>query len=267
MQLTFNHKTVLVTGAASGIGHGIVSQFLEAGANVFMVDINRKKLDENGEHFSLHGFSSRIGRLCIDITQDGAAQTVVDRCAEAFGQVDVLVNCAGIYPSIPALRLDERTWDNVMNLNVKTVFFLSQAAARSMIDRGIHGNIVNVSSSAGEVARPGVAHYCASKAALNMLTRTLALEWGEHHIRVNAVAPGLVETDTLKATLVTEEAVKEHREKLTYCPLGRPAAVEEIASGVLYLASSQSSFVTGQILNIDGGYSAGRVFQNRQGEK
>jgi NAD(P)-dependent dehydrogenase (short-subunit alcohol dehydrogenase family) len=144
------------------------------------------------------------------------------------------------------------------------VFFLNQAIARTMIEKKISGSLINITSTASEVARPGVVHYCSSKAGVKMMTQVLALELAPYNIRVNAVGPGLVETETLMNTLTTEKAVKEHEEKLSYSPLQRAAGVEEIADGVLYFASSKSSYVTGQTLLIDGGYSAGRIFKSLQ---
>src|SRR5215208_3178817 len=153
--------------------------------------------------------------VSVDLLEDTAAAEVVDAAVEAFGGVDILVNCAGIFPTSPAA-----------------------------------------------VARPGIAHYCASKAGLVMLTKALAIEWAEHGVRVNAVAPGLVETPGVERLLRTEEGRAEHRRKVARIPMSRPADVREVSEAVLFLASDAAGFVTGETLFVDGGYSAGRTFRD-----
>lgn len=153
-------------------------------------------------------------------------------------------------------------WDRVLGLNLRAPFLCSRAAARHMVSSGRPGNIINIASTAGAIARPGVAHYAASKAALIMLTKVLAIEWAEHDIRVNAVAPGLVETPgVVDGLLGTEEGRREHLRKLEKIPMARPGEPREIADAVVFLASESSSFVTGHTLFVDGGYSAGHTFR------
>lgn len=257
---TLQGKRAIITGAAAGIGKGIAKAFLEAGASVFLVDVSQERLEVTAQELKPLG---HIRTYSADLREPGVAAKIFQAALESYDQVDVLVNCAGIYPSTPALEISEKEWGEVFDLNVKGVFFLSQAVAKTMVQKKIPGRIINITSTASEVARPGVAHYCSSKAAAKMLTQVLALEWAPYGIRVNAVGPGLVETETLLTTLNSEEAQKEHKEKLSYCPLRRAALVEEIAEGVLFFATGQSSYVTGQTLLIDGGYSAGRVFQSK----
>jgi NAD(P)-dependent dehydrogenase (short-subunit alcohol dehydrogenase family) len=171
------------------------------------------------------------------------------------------VNCAGVFPSSPALELPSREWDLVLDLNLRAPFLLSQAFARYTVGAGRAGNIINVASAAGAIARPGVAHYCASKAALIMLTKVLAIEWAEHDIRVNAVAPGLIETPGVEELLVTEEGRREHEQKIAKIPQARTGRPREVAETVIFLASDAASFVTGHTLFVDGGYSAGHTFR------
>jgi len=180
---------------------------------------------------------------------------------EAFGGLDVLVNCAGIFPTSSALELPVEEWDRVLGLNLRAPFLLSQAAANWLVSEGRPGNVVNIASTAGSVARPGVAHYAASKAGLVMLTKVLAIEWAEHGIRVNAVAPGLVKTPGVERALGTEESRREHGAKISKIPMSRTGEPREISSAVVFLASDSSSFVTGQTLFVDGGYSAGHTFR------
>ncbi|MCP8615706.1 SDR family NAD(P)-dependent oxidoreductase [Salirhabdus salicampi] len=262
----FNNKVAIVTGSASGIGKGIAEMFVKEGAKVVLVDINEEKLNQAVEEFAILYNSDHVTYLTCNLQQSEVIQTIYDHTLSTFGTIDILVNCAGIYPSTDALNITEDEWDRLMDLNLKSSFFLSQQVATYMVDQEIEGNIINITSSASITTRPGVAHYSASKAALKMLTQTLAIEWAQYGIRVNALAPGLVETETLQNTLVTEEAIKEHEEKISYSPMGRTCSVEEIANGVRYLASEDASFVTGQTLFVDGGYTAGRVFQTKKKE-
>lgn len=264
--LNYNLKDqiVILTGGASGIGKGIAEAFLHEGAKVLLVDINQAKLTETTFEFREKYGEGYVADVIRDVRTAGACKGIVDTAVEQFGKLDILVNCAGMYPSTSSLDITEQEWESVFDLNVKGPFFLAQAAAKQMKEQGNGGQIINISSTASEVARPGVVHYCSSKAAVKMMTQVLALEWSTYGIRVNAVGPGLVETDTLLATLNTEEAQVEHKEKLSYCPLQRAAYVQEIAEAVLFFASDRSSYVTGQNLLVDGGYSAGRVFQSKK---
>ncbi|MBA4494323.1 SDR family NAD(P)-dependent oxidoreductase [Paenactinomyces guangxiensis] len=263
MKYCLQKDVAIVTGGASGIGRGIAEALLQAGSSVLIADVNEARASDTVKELQAKYGKEKTAYHVADLRQHSAAEQVVEAALQSFGSIDILVNCAGLYPSTNALQIDESEWDVVFDVNVKAVFFLSQAAAKVMIRQGKGGRIINVTSTASEVARPGVAHYCSSKAAAKMLTQVLALEWAKHGIRVNALGPGLVETETLLSTLVTEDAVREHQEKLSYCPMNRAALIEEIAEGVLFFATDQSRYVTGQTLLIDGGYSAGRVFQSK----
>jgi NAD(P)-dependent dehydrogenase (short-subunit alcohol dehydrogenase family) len=257
-------KTAIITGAASGIGKGIAKGFVQSGSSVLLVDINADKLADTQEELAAENTEVKVCTMTADLREFSNFQVIVDHAVGEMGSVDILVNCAGIYPSTPALLITEEEWDQLIDLNLKGYFFLCQTVAKQMIKQGDGGSIVNITSSASEVARPGVAHYCASKAGVKMLTQVLSLEWAEYGIRINALGPGLVETETLLKTLVTDEAKAEHKEKISYCPMNRIALLEEIADGVIFFASGQSSYVTGQTLLVDGGYSAGRSFQTKR---
>jgi NAD(P)-dependent dehydrogenase (short-subunit alcohol dehydrogenase family) len=261
--LSFENQSVIITGSGSGIGKGIAERFVKAGANVYLVDINEKQLTQTkGDLIQLTTFNQNVESAVGDLRSKAFRKKIIEEASNKLGKIDCLINCAGIYPSKPFLSISEEDWDQVLDLNLKAVFFLNQAAAQTMIENNIKGKIVNISSTASEVARPGVAHYCTSKAGLKMLTQVMALELAPHGIRVNALGPGLVETETLMNTLTTEQAKREHEEKLSYSPMQRAALVDEIVDGVMYFASDFSSYVTGQTLLIDGGYSAGRVFRS-----
>lgn len=251
-------RNVVVTGAASGIGRELVLAASAAGGRVLAVDRDGHGLDETRRSLA---DGPEVKPLVMDILEEGAGERIVAGAEEALGGIDVLVNCAGVFPSSPALDLKTAEWDLVLGLNLRAPFLLSQAVARHMVAAEKGGNIVNVASAAGTVARPGVAHYCTSKAGLIMLTKALAIEWAEHDIRVNAVAPGLIETPGVEELLATEEGREEHRQKIAKIPMARTGRTEEVAEAVLYLASDASSFVTGHALFVDGGYSAGHTFR------
>lgn len=256
MQVNLHDQVAIVTGGSAGIGAAIVKAFIAAGAKVIIVDREQEKgkklVRESGENAAF---------LAKDLYKISELPEIVEFAHQTFGRIDCLVNCAGMYPSQPALMITENDWDRVIDLNLKVPFFLSQTVVQYMIQYGIKGSIVNISSTAALMARPGVVHYCASKAGLAMQIRVLALEWAQYGIRVNAVSPGLVETDTLLASLTTPELQKEHQEKIAKAPLQRAAEPAEIAMGVLYFADNQSAgFITGQSLYIDGGYTAGQTF-------
>lgn len=248
-------KVAVVTGAASGIGRSIAQSMVGAGARVVGVDRNVEGVRE-----ACSLLEGEVLPLGIDLTEDDTPSRIVEAAVERFGSVDVLVNCAGIFPSAPALEISRNEWDRVFGINLRAPFLCSQEMARWAVSNGRAGCIVNVASSAGVVARPGVAHYCSSKAALIMLTRALAVEWADHGIRVNAVAPGLVETPGVAELISTERGREEHRRKIDRIPLARPGEPGEIAEAVLYLTSA--SYVTGETLFVDGGYSAGRTMRD-----
>jgi NAD(P)-dependent dehydrogenase (short-subunit alcohol dehydrogenase family) len=251
-------KVAVVTGAASGIGREISRVLSTAGARVVVVDRDGPGLEETCSSME----EREVLPLTVDLLKNGAADGIVDKAVATFSGLDVLVNCAGVFPTSPALKLANEEWERVLGTNLRAPFLCSQAAARWMVGERRPGNIVNIASAAGTTARPGIAHYAASKAALIMLTKVLAIEWAEHDIRVNAVAPGLVESPGVTEDLLnTEEGRQEHLRKLDKIPMARPGEPREIAEAVLFLTSDNSSFVTGHTLFVDGGYSAGHTFR------
>jgi NAD(P)-dependent dehydrogenase (short-subunit alcohol dehydrogenase family) len=252
-------KVAVVTGAASGIGREIARVLSAAGARIVAADRNGMGLEKTCSSIE----DEEVLPLTVDLMENGTEEVIVERTVNMFGNLDVLINCAGVFPTSPALKLANEEWDRVLGINLRVPFLCSQAAARWMVGETRPGNIVNIASAAGSIARPGIAHYAASKAALIMLTKVLALEWAEHDIRVNAVAPGLVETPGVTEGLLnTEEGRQEHLRKLDKIPMAREGEPREIAEAVLFLASDSSSFVTGHTLYVDGGYSAGHTFRS-----
>jgi NAD(P)-dependent dehydrogenase (short-subunit alcohol dehydrogenase family) len=191
------------------------------------------------------------------VSDERQVEAVVSETTRRLGPIDVLVNCAGIFPNCPIVEMEVAEWDRVFAVNVRGPMLLSRAVARQMLARGARGNIINITSPAGMSARTGGAHYCGSKAALNMLTHTMAIELGPTGIRVNSVAPGLV-LDAV-ASLQHPPADEYAGAILKGIPVGRTGRGEEIASAVLFLADNdRASYVNGAIFNVTGGAHAGR---------
>jgi NAD(P)-dependent dehydrogenase (short-subunit alcohol dehydrogenase family) len=253
-----SERTVLVTGAARGLGRAICERLREEGASVLGADRDGEELSSVVGSLG----DERFQALTLDITGGDAGTRLIEGAVERYGGADILVNCAGIFPSRPALEISREEWRAVLELNLDSAFYCAQALARHLVASGRGGSVVNIASAAGLAARPGVAHYSASKAGLMMLTKSLALEWAEYGIRVNAVAPGVVETPGVAEAITDDAAVREHEKKIARIPLGRSGEVGEVVEAVLYLASEKSSFVTGHTLVVDGGYSVGHTFRD-----
>ena len=250
MEITLKDKVALITGAAGGLGGAIAWALGAAGARVFLHDLFEDKLKEITGAMKAEGIEA--GYKALDITASGAPQVLVDAAVKAMGRVDILVNSAGINRPEKSEDVAEKNWDDVMNINLRAMFFVSQAAGKHMIARGGVGKIINLSSQAGSVALPLRAAYCSSKGAVNQLTRTLALEWAKHRIVVNAVAPTFVETP-FTAKMFEDEEFKKY--VLASIPLGRMVTAEEVANAVLFLASDLANMITGHVLAVDGGWT------------
>ena len=248
----FQNRVVLVTGGARGIGRGIAEAFAAAQATVVVADLDLAEAQAVASELAAQHVTP-VSALAVDVGDATMVDTMVADVLARFGRVDVLVNNAGIYPNSPLFELSETEWDNVFDTNVKGVFLVSKAVARVMVAQASGGRIINVSSGAAESARAGAAHYCASKSAVNMLTKVLALELSPHGITVNAISPGLVEvpgadlTDDYVAAIVGAT------------PVGRVGYPSDVANGALFLAAAASSFISGTVLGIDGGSMAGRA--------
>lgn len=249
-EITLNDKVALVTGAAGGLGGAIAWALGAAGARIFLHDLFEDKLKDIAGAMKTEGIQASYKAL--DITAAGGPQTLVDAAVQEMGKVDVVVNSAGINRPQKSEEVTEKNWDDVMNINLRAMFFVSQAAGKHMIERGGGGKIINLSSQAGSVALPLRAAYCSSKGGVNQLTRTLALEWAKHNILVNAVAPSFVETP-FTAQMFKDEDFKKY--VLDSIPLGRMVKAEEVASAALFLASDLASMITGHVLAVDGGWT------------
>ena len=248
--MSFTDKTVIVTGATSGIGRAAALAFAESGAQLVLVGRSDAALTEVGAAIGASG--ARSVACAADITEETAPGRVVDAAVNAFGGIDVLVNAAGIIATGSVENTNDEIWDQMMAVNVRAPFRLTRAAAPHLIAR--RGAVVNVSSVNGLRAFGGVLAYCVSKAAVDQLTRCAALELAPKGVRVNAVNPGVTVTNLHRRSGMAEAqyAAFLERSKETH-PMGRPGRPEEVASLILYLASEQAEWMTGETIPIDGG--------------
>jgi NAD(P)-dependent dehydrogenase (short-subunit alcohol dehydrogenase family) len=248
---TLTGQTALVTGAARGLGRAIALALADAGADVAL------GLRAEGTADDLVAEIQAMGRRAIaipmDVTELAQVGSAVDAVVAEFGRLDILVNNAGLGPANPAEDVTEADFDLTIDVNVKGLFFASQAAGRVMIRQG-GGRIVNLSSQAGFVALPTEAIYCASKAAVSHLTKCLAVEWGRHGVTVNAVAPTFIRTDGTAPDLADPAFEADVRERIA--GLHRIGEPMDVAGGVVFLASPAASLITGTTLLIDGGWTA-----------
>ena len=244
-------KVAIVTGAGRGIGKAIALGLAEAGADVGLISRTLSELEAVvGEITSL---GRRSGAVAADLTATDGIQSVVEELGEKLGGVDILVNNAGINIPQEALDVTVEAWDQIMDINLKASFFLSQAVGRVMIDQGRGGRIINISSQTGTVALIKRSAYCASKAGLDLVTKVLALEWASHGILVNGVAPTFIETELSKGFLADPQFREYALAKNLLKKLGKP---EDVVGAVIYLASPASSLVTGHVLLVDAGWTA-----------
>jgi NAD(P)-dependent dehydrogenase (short-subunit alcohol dehydrogenase family) len=247
MEFSLKDKVALITGASRGIGEATAIGLAQAGADLAIVSRKLPDLEKVGEEVK------KLGRKCLPVQAHlGKVEEInqlVKRVLEEFGKIDILVNNAATNPTMAsAIDVDERAWDSIMNLNLKGLFFLSQAVARVMREKG-GGKIINVSSVAG-ITPDLLPLYSISKAGVNMVTKVMAQQWAQYNIRVNAIAPGLTKTRFSEALWKNPDILKLAMFKT---PMGRPAEPEEMVGAIIYLASDAASYVTGQIIAIDGG--------------
>jgi len=240
----------LVTGSSAGIGAAIASGLAEAGARVVINGRNADKVAAVVDRIVAAGGVAH--GMTFDVTDSAHVREGVARIEREIGPIDILFNNAGIQRRAPLEEFPEATWRELMSANLDSVFFVGQAVARAMIARQ-RGRIVNVCSVQSELGRPGIAPYTASKGAVKMLTKGMAIDWGRYGIRVNGLGPGYFRTELNKA-LVEDEKFSAWLRGRT--PLGRWGEVEELVGAAIYLASDASSFVNGHILYVDGGITS-----------
>ncbi len=252
-QFSLEGRVALVTGGSRGIGEATAVAFARAGADVVVTSRKLSDLEAVADQVRKEGrralaVETHIGRM-------DQLQPLVDKVVSEFGKIDILVNNAGTNHNAPAIDMEERSWDTVMNLDLKGLFFLSQAVARVMRDHD-GGSIVNVSSTSGVKVQVPTGHYSIAKAGVIMATKVMALEWAEYGIRVNCVAPGATDTRLYNAifTVLPEDEAKARKQQAAErIPLKRIGQPSELADAILFLASPAASYVTGQSFAVDGG--------------
>ena len=255
--MRFEKKVVVVTGAGSGIGRACAVNFAAEGASVVIVDVNQAAADAVVEEIASAG--GQAVAVLADVSKAADAQKIAQQAVARFGGIDCLVNNAGIQTYGTVVDTDEELWDRTLNINLKGVFLVSKFCVPEIAKRG-GGAVVNMGSVQGIRTQRNVAAYTATKGAILALTRTMALDHAAQNIRVNAVAPGSVDTPMLRwAAGLFEPDNPEGLidEWKTLHPLGRVARSDEIAQVVMFLASEQASFVTGATIVVDGGLSIG----------
>ena len=251
-QFSLKDKVALVTGSGGAIGAAIAEGYLAAGADVVISDRDAEKVEAVVDRL---GGGNKVLGMPADVTDEASLKDAVAAILERFGKIDILCTAAGIATRTPALDLTADEYDAIMAVNTKGTFLAAQAVARTMVARGTGGKIVTIGSVRGLVGHPlGYVSYGTSKGAVHLLTRQLATEWAEHGINVNGIAPSVVSTP-LGAYILEDPEIRDLF--MSRIPLNRSMQPQELVPTAVYLSSSASNFVTGQIVFVDGGSTAG----------
>jgi NAD(P)-dependent dehydrogenase (short-subunit alcohol dehydrogenase family) len=245
------NKVACVTGASRGIGKAIAKAYAREGAAVVLASRSMDLLTALEDEIKKAG--GRAMALSLDVRNPESVRAMVEKTVDQYGRLDILVNNAGVSMAHPSETLSAEDWKKALETDLYGVFYGCQAAAQVMIPQG-GGCIINITSMYGIVAAPGRLAYCASKAAANMLTKVLATEWAAKKIRVNAIAPGYTRTELVQGVIEKGMISLPAIEKRT--PMGRIGEVEDIEGLAVFLASEESSFMTGTVINVDGGWVA-----------
>jgi 2-deoxy-D-gluconate 3-dehydrogenase len=242
-------KVALVTGCNTGLGQGMALGLAQAGCDIIGVNVSAP--DETSEQVA------RLGRRFLDLRADlrsiAGIPQLIETAVSEFGHIDILVNNAGIIRREDAIEFSEKNWDDVMNVNSKTLFFMSQAVARQFIKQGQGGKIINIASMLSYQGGIRVPSYTASKSAVVGVTRLMANEWAKHNINVNAIAPGYMATNNTEALRADEGRSKEILERI---PAGRWGRPEDVMGPVVFLSSRASDYINGYTIAVDGGWLA-----------
>lgn len=246
-EVKLENKVAIVTGSGQGIGKEIVLELAKEGARVVISDINQENIDRTVKEIKSFGFDV-IG-LKADVSNSEDVNGLIEKTIEKFGRIDILVNNAGIYPFKPLTEMEESEWDRVLDVNLKGIFNCTKAVLPHMTKQK-SGNIVNIASIAGAVVGySNLVHYSASKGGVLGFTRSAAIDLAQYKIRVNAIAPGVVETPSVKESMDSETS----KQFIQMVPLKRMGQPIDIAKAVVFLASDDSSYITGQMIIVDGG--------------
>ena len=246
--MNLKNKVAIVTGSRRGIGKAIALALAKAGANIVVSDINLDDCNKLVEE--IKAINGNALAVKTDVSNPEDVSQMINLTTEKFGKVNILINNAGIYMQKSFTDVTEQDFDRILNINLKGVFLCSKAAVPEMIKQG-KGKIINIASIAGQVGFADSSAYCASKGAIINITRELALELAQYKINVNAIGPGVIETDMTK-NLLKNKATKEAL--LANIPLNRIGKPEDIANAALFLASDNSDYITGITLFVDGGW-------------
>ena len=241
----FEGKVAVVTGAARGIGHASAQRLAQEGADVVICDLQAEWLAETAG--IVEGLGRKALPLAVDVGDSEAVNACINEVVKVFGKVDIMVNNAGITKDTLLVRMSDDDWDAVLRVNLKGTFLFSRAVAKHMMKQR-SGAIVNIASISGIIGTAGQANYAASKAGVIALTKSTANELAARGVRANAIAPGFISSKMTDA--LSEDVRKQY---LSRIPLGRFGTVEDIANAVVFLASEQSSYMTGQTLHVNGG--------------
>ena len=248
-KLSVEGKVAIITGGSQGIGNGLAKGFAKAGASVVLVARGAELLEVAVKEIKSQG--GRALAVPTDVTDSSQVSQMVKRTVEAFGRIDVLINCAGGTGAdrfIPLLDLEEEVWDRVVDLNLKAAYLCCRAVGRVMVEQK-SGSVINISSGAATTPVATLTYYCAAKSGINQFTRALAIEWGPHNLRVNAISPGLTDTPGERNHMPSETWEKY----AGMVPLGRVGQPEDILGAALFLASEASDFITGAVIPVSGG--------------
>jgi NAD(P)-dependent dehydrogenase (short-subunit alcohol dehydrogenase family) len=241
------NKTAIITGGGSGIGQACAWAFYQEGANVVLFGRREDKLKETAQELG-----SRALTVQGDMTQSEDLDRLVQETRSKYHRIDILVNSAGLFQGAPLHEISDEQYDEMMDINMKAVFRLTQRVLPVMMEQK-SGSIIHISSILGIIAVPQVAAYNISKGALNQFSRSIAVEYGSYNIRSNSICPGLINTDMTADLMKDEDLMQEWSKDY---PIGRFGEPEDVANACLFLASEESSFVTGAVLPVDGGFTA-----------
>ena len=250
-QSTAARRAALVTGASYGIGAAIAIGLARDGCDVAVTDLATAALDKTLAAIAAEG--ARAVPVALDVRRQHSVEAAFAAAVAGLGRLDILVNNAGVPMTRPATDITRAEWDEALAVNLTGAFFMSQQMGRHLIESGRPGSIISLASTHGTVGFPGVVAYGVAKAGISHMTRVLAIEWAPHGIRVNAVAPGTTETESRAPMLADPQ---RRATMLNRIPLRRFGTAEEMAAAVCYLASPRASYITGQVLLLDGGLTA-----------